>query len=66
MLEKLGLLDQFGSIFARTLDYLGGFLGDVAQNMVDPERCPEKFVLNFSSYQKDSFLRQCPCDAGQY
>jgi hypothetical protein len=37
MLAKLGLLDQFDSIFARTLDYLGGFSGDVARNVVDPE-----------------------------
>jgi len=30
MLANMGLLDQFESLFVRTLDYLGGFSGDVA------------------------------------
>ncbi|KAF9528242.1 hypothetical protein CPB83DRAFT_854694 [Crepidotus variabilis] len=37
MLENLGLLDQFDALFVKTLDYLGGFSGDVAHNVVDPE-----------------------------
>ncbi|KAF8162760.1 hypothetical protein B0H34DRAFT_692842 [Crassisporium funariophilum] len=32
MLERMGLLDQFDSLFTRTLDYLGGFAG----HAVDP------------------------------
>ena len=37
MLANMGLLDQFDSLFAQTLDYLGGFSGDVARNVVEPE-----------------------------
>jgi hypothetical protein len=37
MLAKMGLLDQFDTLFAQTLDYLGGFSGDVARNVVEPE-----------------------------
>lgn len=37
MLAQMGLLDQFDNLFVRTLDYLGGFSGRVAQNTVNPE-----------------------------
>jgi len=37
MLANMGLLDQLDSLFVRTLDYLGGFSGDVARNVVEPE-----------------------------
>ena len=36
MLAGMGLLDQFDSLFVRTLDYLGAFSGNVAQNVVEP------------------------------
>lgn len=36
MLAGMGLLDQFDSLFVRTLDYLGAFSGSVAQNVVEP------------------------------
>ncbi|KAF8956596.1 hypothetical protein BDZ97DRAFT_1671458 [Flammula alnicola] len=37
MLARMGLLDDFDSLFVRTLDFLGGFAGDVSRNVVDPE-----------------------------
>ena len=37
MLTRMGLLDQFDSLFVRTLDFLGGFSGEVARNVVNPE-----------------------------
>ncbi|KAF8959731.1 hypothetical protein BDZ97DRAFT_1761247 [Flammula alnicola] len=37
MLARMGLLDAFDSLFVRTLDFLGGFAGDVSRNVVDPE-----------------------------
>jgi hypothetical protein len=37
MLEQMGLLDQFDSLFVRTLDFLGGFGANVARNAVQPE-----------------------------
>jgi hypothetical protein len=37
MLDRMGLLQDFDALFVRTLDYLGGFGGDVARNVVDPE-----------------------------
>jgi len=36
MLAGMGLLDQFDSLFVRTLDYLRAFSGNVAQNVVEP------------------------------
>ena len=37
MLEQMGLLDQFDSLFVRTLDFLGGFGANVARNVIQPE-----------------------------
>ncbi|KAF9480904.1 hypothetical protein BDN70DRAFT_912530 [Pholiota conissans] len=37
MLDRMGLLEDFDSLFVRTLDYLGGFGSDIAQNVVHPE-----------------------------
>lgn len=37
MFPRMGLLDQFDSLFVRTLDFLGGFSGEVARNVVNPE-----------------------------
>jgi hypothetical protein len=31
MLERMGLLDEFDSLFVRTLDFLGGFTGTTAE-----------------------------------
>ncbi|KIM49696.1 hypothetical protein M413DRAFT_59458 [Hebeloma cylindrosporum] len=36
MLQQMGLLDRFDSLFARTLDFLGGFGANVARNVVQP------------------------------
>ncbi|KAH9483524.1 hypothetical protein JR316_0002992 [Psilocybe cubensis] len=36
MLSRMGLLDDFDSLFVRTLNFLGGFAGNVARNTVDP------------------------------
>jgi len=33
MLERMGLLDEFDSLFVRTLDFLGGFTGTTAEPM---------------------------------
>ena len=37
MLEQMGLLDRFDSLFVRTLDFLGGFGANVARNVIQPE-----------------------------
>jgi hypothetical protein len=37
MLEQMGLLDRFDSLFVRTLDFLGGFGANIARNVVQPE-----------------------------
>ncbi|KAF4615190.1 hypothetical protein D9613_003415 [Agrocybe pediades] len=37
MLERMGLLEEFDSLFARTLDYLGDFSGKVSQSIVNPD-----------------------------
>ena len=37
MLENMGLLDRFDSLFVRTLDFLGGFGANVARNVIQPE-----------------------------
>ncbi|KAF9557755.1 hypothetical protein CPC08DRAFT_639911 [Agrocybe pediades] len=37
MLERMGLLEEFDSLFARTLDYLGGFSGKVSRSIVNPD-----------------------------
>ena len=37
MLEQMGLLDRFDSLFVRTLDFLGGFGANVARNVLQPE-----------------------------
>ena len=37
MLEQMGLLDRFDSLFVRTLDFLGGFGANVARNFIQPE-----------------------------
>ena len=31
MLDRMGLLDEFDSLFVRTLDFLGGFTGTTAE-----------------------------------
>jgi len=31
MLDRIGLLEEFDSLFTRTLDFLGGFAGTVAK-----------------------------------
>lgn len=36
MLARMGLLDDFDALFVRTLDFLGGFAGNVSRNTVTP------------------------------
>ena len=37
MLARMGLLEEFDSLFARTLNYLGGFSSNIAINTVNPD-----------------------------
>jgi hypothetical protein len=36
MLDRMGVRDDFDALFARTLNLLGGFGGDIAKGIVDP------------------------------